>query len=740
MVFLVSAPIAVDAEVRGQSQGEQPVSLLHNPHDVDRLSNGHTLITDGGYPPGNPQPPGSDSRVLEVDEEGNTVWSYSDGLNFAHGAQRLPNGDTLISDTGNDRVIEVDTAGSVVWNSDDVTLDDGSTLSYANDVDWLSPSNHLLITDRDNHRALEIMRNGHVVWQFGETGVPGQDDTHLNGPHNADRLDNGNTIIADSMNNRILEISPLGDIEWAYDPAVPDQLDWPRDADRLDNGNTLISDSDRMRVMEVSYDMQVVWQYGDLDRPYDADRLPNGHTLIGKFAGERVIEVDETGAIVWSHPPGLVDVDLPSASTGSPDGTLAVRIQAPVPGAARYSDGAPLTVWVSGGYDCYDLGHGLPTQADDLIVLTFEFPGCTDTATGRHSEGTYDFRGEDTILSLADVVRYAAGELVDSLERPIDQVVPVSVLHDNVGLIGSSNGGNLIVAAPALEGTGLSGHLRYLVQWETPVSSQAATRDLGRVWMKPFSAQGDFFNWRYQGYDWLVFPVDYSDLHYNAAEPFYQVFHERSGDGAYTTIPDELNPLAPPSPDLNGDGDLDEEDAEDFPLDTYPDASKVYYSRAATCALEQYDVFGGSWPPEVGTPSEAGAYWDMRESVRLYGQAMMNIPDLEGMVLASVRDHVQSAPGKPHIRQAFEGWNSVGAWVQINPSPGYLLQVDPSLNPADLPDNAPNTSPVDWADPQSYCVPESIQDDGIYQLAAIWQMADRAHGWHVHLPLVAREY
>jgi hypothetical protein len=678
--------------------------------------------------------------VLEVDEDGNVVWSFSTGLNFAHGAQRLPNGNTLIADTGNDRVIEVDTGGNIVWNSDTITLDDGSILSYTNDVDWLSPSNHLLITDRDNHRALEITRNGHVVWQFGETGVPGQDDTHLNGPHNADRLADGNTIIADSSNDRILEITTLGAIAWAYAPAGPDSLSWPRDADRLDNGNTLIADSDRMRLVEVSYDKQVVWQYGDLDRPYDGDRLPNGHTLISKFAGERVVEVDATGGVVWSYPPGLIDVDLPSASTGSPDGTLAVRIDAPVPGAARYSDGAPTVVWISGGYDCYDLGHGLPAQADDLIILTFEFPGCTDTATGRHSDGAYDYRGEQTILALADVIRYAAGELVDNHGRAIDQMVPVSVLHDNIGLIGSSNGGNLIVAAPALEGVGLSGHLRYLVQWETPVSSQVACRDLGRVWMKPFSAQGDFFNWRYEGYDPLIFPVDYSDLYYNLTEPYYPVFHERSGDGAYTTIPDEQNPTAPPNPDLNGDGDLDEEDAEDFPVDTYPDAAKVYYSRAVTHALEQYDVFGGYWPTNVGTPAEADAYWDIREAVRLYGQALTNIPDLEGMVLASVRDHVQSASDKPHIRQAFEGWNGTGTWVQINPSPDYLLQVDPSLNQADLPDNAPNTAPVDWADPPSYCVPESIPDDGIYQLAAIWQMADRAYGWRVYLPFVARAY
>jgi hypothetical protein len=36
-------------------------------------------------------------------------------------------------------------------------------------------------------------------------------------------------------------------------------------------------------------------------------------------------------------------------------------------------------------------------------------------------------------------------------------------------------------------------------------------------------------------------------------------------------------------------------------------------------------------------------------------------------------------------------------------------------------------------------VPESIED-GIYQLAAIWQMADRAHGWQVYLPAVGNGF
>jgi hypothetical protein len=520
----------------------------------------------------------------------------------------------------------------------------------------------------------------------------------------------------------------------------------PHDVDRLPNGNTLVADSDRMRPIEVSQAHDVVWQYGALDRPYDGDRLADDHTLISKASRQRVIELDETGAIVWSYPPGLVDIDLPSAGTGSPAGTIAVRVDAPVPGAARYPDGAPVIIWVPGGYACWDLNHGLPAQADDLIILTFQFPGCTDTATGRHSDGTYDYRGLKTILALADVIRYAGGELADDQGRTIDQVVPVPVLHNNVGLIGASNGGNLIIAAPARWSAGLSGHLRYAIQWETPVSSQIATRDLGRVWLKPSSKQGDYFNDLYLGYDPLIFPMDFISMTFNIAETYYQVFHDGNGDGTYTTDPDEqvpYDPAHPYDPDLNHDGYLDPR-TEDFPFDTYSDTLRVVYSRAVARALYEGDVFSGNWPANIATVTQTNLYWDIRESVRLYDEALANVPGLEGMVLASVRDHVQSMAGKPHIRQAFEGWDSYGAWVQINPSPTYLLEVDPTLDPSDLPDNPPNTPPVDWAVPDGYCMPEAVAGygqlgDGVYQLAAVWQMADRAYRWKVYLPLVMRE-
>ena len=67
-------------------QAYSPPGRLDWPADVERLPNGNTLITDAGYWSG------QGSEILEVDVLGNIVWKYDKDLRFAHSAKLLPNG------------------------------------------------------------------------------------------------------------------------------------------------------------------------------------------------------------------------------------------------------------------------------------------------------------------------------------------------------------------------------------------------------------------------------------------------------------------------------------------------------------------------------------------------------------------------------------------------------------------------------------------------------------------------
>ena len=88
---------------------------LSGPHDATLLENGNVLIFDNGL--------GRDwSRVIEIDPLSNEiVWEYrdSDLKNFytcTRGtSQRLPNGNTLITESNKGKVFEVLPSGEIVW-------------------------------------------------------------------------------------------------------------------------------------------------------------------------------------------------------------------------------------------------------------------------------------------------------------------------------------------------------------------------------------------------------------------------------------------------------------------------------------------------------------------------------------------------------------------------------------------------------------------------------------------------
>jgi hypothetical protein len=282
----LSSPDCATAQV--QRRDYFPAEVLDRPLGVERLPDGNVLITDGG----GAYYTATDASVMEITPGGDLAWHYVGQMIFPHSAERLPGGDTLISDTSNDRVFRVDPSGEIVWSSDDWgggtgALSDGSHLHYPNDAELLE-NGRLLITDRNNDRVIEVDDAGQVVWTYDG----------LTRPHNADRLADGHTMIANSEENRVIEVDANGDIVWAYGGG--ETLNWPRDADRLDNGNTLITDTRHNRVIEVDPEGRVVWSFSELALPYEADRLPDGLTLIADNSHRRVIQVNPAGEIVWS--------------------------------------------------------------------------------------------------------------------------------------------------------------------------------------------------------------------------------------------------------------------------------------------------------------------------------------------------------------------------------------------------------------------------------------------------------
>ncbi|MFC7196803.1 arylsulfotransferase family protein [Halosimplex aquaticum] len=228
-----------------------------------------------------------------------------------HAADPTGNGGIVFTDMDEERIAIVEN-GTVVWEwhassfyeaPEDPTSRDWL---HINDVDTIGDG-RFLVSVRNANQILVVERGEGVVEVVNEdTGTSdancltdtrlydadGDGDVRCGDPsvikeqHNPQWLGNGAVLVADSENDRVVELHRTENGSW--EPAwIVDGLHWPRDADRLPNGNTLITDSLGKRVIEVNPEGKVVWSVATDDDvtsgpgiPYEADRLP-----YGEFAG-----------------------------------------------------------------------------------------------------------------------------------------------------------------------------------------------------------------------------------------------------------------------------------------------------------------------------------------------------------------------------------------------------------------------------------------------------------------------
>ncbi len=231
-------------------------------------------------------------------------------------------GNVLITDQFNNRVIEVDPSdNSIVWsfgsgNPDLCNPGPGSIIgtNYAERLaDGLTliagtgiPSSGTSPGCADN-RVIVVNQSGDIVWQYGQAGVSGSDFNMLNVPVSAIELPNGDYLITDQGNNRIIEVNSSKDatrVVWSYGPSSgPGALNSPNSAELLDNGNILIADENNNRTIEVDRDGNIVWKYDDvsLGAVAFASRLPGGNTLITDSGNARILEVTPDGNVAFQY-------------------------------------------------------------------------------------------------------------------------------------------------------------------------------------------------------------------------------------------------------------------------------------------------------------------------------------------------------------------------------------------------------------------------------------------------------
>ena len=391
-------------------------------------------------------------------------------------------------------------------------------------------------------------------------------------------------------------------------------------------------------------------------------------------------------------------------------GKIAVLVASPK--SARYTEGAGVVVIVSPFFT--DPG-GFQTDPNltsiGLIQVSYLWPGLKDSKRGVQSEGTFDYGGEQSTQVLRDVTRFAAGRIPDANGRGISALTSVPPLTDEVGLYAFSDAGIAAINLFSLYSDQLAG-VQYYIGRETPTLDTLSCLEAGYFDDSGQPAENPFYHYP-AGYSPAMISLNYANLRW---DPTYSDAHTGS--------------LGRPYLDLDGSGS--------FTSGDYPFGGSVpvmfgkrYYSVALTQALLNNGVLSlDDWPADLATPTEAAQVWPFRQSTpdRFVSMRTLNPNlDIKVMLVFAIDDHAQAAPDKPHIHQVFQGFRfNIGLWVRLNPDRAYVQSLAPKAG-TEFPDNPVNTQPEDWTKVAAYAYPGNSAAGRLVPLAAVAEMADRAH-------------
>ena len=194
-----------------------------------------------------------DDRILFLNAEGQRVRSFSlfDSL-LASGVQISPV-DPYEGDSG--LMLDIFHSNSLFWMDTVIPRIEGVASHPI-----YQPQGVLICIRHQNMVAIIDSVRGDVRWVWGTD--------ELSGPHDATLLDSGNVLIFDNglgrNQSRVVEVDPrTSQIVWEYEAPNPtDFYSASRgSAQRLPNGNTLIAESDEGHAFEVTPDGDVVWDY-----------------------------------------------------------------------------------------------------------------------------------------------------------------------------------------------------------------------------------------------------------------------------------------------------------------------------------------------------------------------------------------------------------------------------------------------------------------------------------------------
>ncbi len=165
------------------------------------------------------------------------------------GVQRLPNGNIFV--VLQNRLIEYDANQAEKFSYNRATHDIFRAKKLANgEIALITSSGQYLRMESATQRVLKNFQVAPVPVLFGSMDV----------------LPNGNVLVPDFQNNRVVEYNGEGKQIAQFN------VQWPNSVLRLPNGNTLVASQNTKRVMEFTRQGRIAWEYSSDGMVFNAKR------------------------------------------------------------------------------------------------------------------------------------------------------------------------------------------------------------------------------------------------------------------------------------------------------------------------------------------------------------------------------------------------------------------------------------------------------------------------------------
>ena len=286
---------------------------------------------------GTPLPPGLASAASPAPGSSAPASSAPTPAPGGAAAGAFPGG-FLVADRGNGRLLAIDRTGKIWWRFPTAVA--GAVPAgqvFAADDAFLAPDGLTIVANDESHQVIDRIdiATGKIVWQYGHYDRAGSGTGLLHTPDDAYPLANGDIVVADIENCRVMEISPAKQVvrQWGRTRActlgAPATYGRPNGDTPLPDGGILITEITGSRVVRLAADGHVVFDiHVPVHYPSDAQLNSDGNVVVADYNNPgAVVIVSPAGKLLWRYGPtsGAGRLDHPSLATPLPDGTIVIN-------------------------------------------------------------------------------------------------------------------------------------------------------------------------------------------------------------------------------------------------------------------------------------------------------------------------------------------------------------------------------------------------------------------------------